>query len=228
MHRLRAVCRIRFGLAHLTARTDQAGHLGIPFDEAWERVRCVASTRDRATTPSADTGRSCVSMSKPLVVRRRGVAGEVDLADMLHGKLRGSAGVETVIGRRDDDVVHVEQQAAAGSRRASARGSRFRPAVAVEPKIRRRILDQERRPSTVWVSSTWRATSDSVSIVVGQRQKVVQADAVMRRPGEMFGHDERLIAIDDRLEAGEMAGRHAAVPSRSTSRRRAPTADRAL
>ena len=53
---------------------------------------------------------------RALVVDCVGVAGEVDLADLAQregGEI--GEGVEAMIGRADEDVVDVEQQAAAGS-----------------------------------------------------------------------------------------------------------------
>ena len=40
--------------------------------------------------------------------------------------------------------------------------------------------------------------------VVGNRQKVVEIDAVMGRPGEMLGEQRRLVAVDQALEPREM------------------------
>ena len=40
--------------------------------------------------------------------------------------------------------------------------------------------------------------------VVGNRQKIVEIDAVMGRPGEMLGEQRRLVAVDHALEPREV------------------------
>ena len=132
-------------------------------------------------------------------------AGQMDFSDMLEGE-GGQVGarVETMIGRRDQDVAHVEQQAAAGPSRDLADefglGNRAFP----ENHIGRGVFEQHAAPERLLRLIDVVAHFSQRFRRVGQRQQVVEIAVVMAGPGQMLGKKARLVALGEGGQAPEM------------------------
>ena len=109
-----------------------------------------------------------------------------------------------MVGGRDEDVVDVEQQAAAGApdqlpKEFGLAHRRFR-----EDHIGRRVLEQDRAADGLLHFVDMIGDARERRLGVGQRQQIVEVGRLVRRPGEMLGNQRRLVAIDERLETREM------------------------
>ena len=133
------------------------------------------------------------------------VTGEVDF---LHQFQREIAQVvhrlPAVIGCRDEDIVDIEQQTAAGfagdvtDEIGLAHGRLF------EGHIGGRVFQQERTLEPVLNLADMRDNAIERFSIVGDRQKVVEIACVMARPGQVFGYHCRFVALDDAGKAFEM------------------------
>src|SRR5262249_37588681 len=103
------------GPARLGRKRRPRGHFVVPFDQG--RRRPASPNRLGEEGPDGFPDRGIVGVNQkrePSVVSFLGIAREVDLADRAEretGEI--TEGVEAVIGRADEDIVDVEQKAAA-------------------------------------------------------------------------------------------------------------------
>ncbi len=119
------------------------------------------------------------------------MAGEVDLLDQ-RARERVQIGLrgEAEVARRDEDVVHVEQQPAPGAAGERLEEVDLVPLVAVDGKVVRRVLDRDRPAERVLHAAD--VVGDAGERLVGarERQQVGVIRATPRRPREVLG-DER-------------------------------------
>ena len=116
-----------------------------------------------------------------------GKAGQMNLADMLHGKrIEIGHRLEAVIDRGDIDVVDVEQEPAAGAADDRAQEFGLAHGRVREGDIGRRVFEQDGALKGLLHLVDMVRHAGQRRLVIGQRQKVVEIDAVMRRPGEML------------------------------------------
>ena len=101
---------------------------------------------------------------------------------------------------------------------------RFRHRRAGEADIGREVLDQDRPLDRLLRPLDIAADDRERLFVIGNRQEIVEIDAIADAPGEMLRHHRRLEAVAHCLEAGEMTVVDALAPSRATGRRRGSTA----
>ncbi len=111
---------------------------------------------------------------------------------------------EAVVGRRHEDIVDVEQQAAAGAPRDGADEIRLAHRRFAEQDIGRRIFKQQRPADRLLHLVDVIAHRRERRFRVGQRQQVVEIDALVSRPGQMLGDERRLVTLNERAEAREM------------------------
>ena len=104
----------------------------------------------------------------------------------------------------DIDVVHVEQEPAAGAVDDLAQELDLAHGRVLEGDIGRGILQQHLAPERLLHLVDVVGDAGKRLVVVGNRQKIVEIDAVMGRPGEMLGEQRRLVAVDHALQAREM------------------------
>jgi hypothetical protein len=139
------------------------------------------------------------------VVLGFGVAGEMDLADMAKREsVEISDGIEAVIGRGDDDVVDVEQQAAAGAAGDLGEEVGLGHHAFREEDVGRRIFEQHASPDRLLRLVDVVANRLEGLFRIGQRQQIVEEALVVGRPGEMFGEQARLIACGEPGEPLQM------------------------
>ena len=105
-----------------------------------------------------------------------------------------------MVGRADEDVVDVEQQAAAGA--ADDLGEEFGlgDRAVAELHVGRRVLEQHARRQRLLRLVDVAADDGQRLVVVGQRQQVGEEALVVARPGEVLGKLRRLVAADQALE----------------------------
>ena len=112
--------------------------------------------------------------------------------------------IGAVVLGRDEHVVDVEQQPAAGPPRQLGEKVDLGDRAFGEPHIGGRIFQQhhaaERRLHRVDMLGDARQSLGRIR----QRQKIVEIDAAVRRPGEMLGEALRLVARAEDLEPREM------------------------
>ena len=191
----------RFGLQDRPIRD-----LAVPLDQ--RRDGTTARDDDLVELPHGIRDRAVMAVDQQqiaFVVALLGMAGEMDLADARQRKvgeiLRGG---ETVIGRGDEHVVDVEQQRRirCARRRADEIGLAHRRVA--KGDIGRRVFQQDRPPDRFLHLIDMIADVAERRLGVGQRQQIVEIAGLVRRPGEMLGHQRRLVALDETAEARKM------------------------
>jgi hypothetical protein len=153
------------------------------------------------------------------------VSGEVDLA---HGMKREGgevgAGVEAVVRGRDEDVVDVEQQPAAGAAGDLGEEVGLGPGRGGEGHVGGRVLEEHPPPERLLHRVHMVADEAKGLVGVGERQEVVEPGRAVARPGEVLGEAVGLVAVDQRLQPREVIAGPARPRRRSTGRRRGWTA----
>lgn len=140
-----------------------------------------------------------------LLVPIRRMAGEVDLLDLRErvGVDIGE-GVPALVGGRDEHVVDVEQEAAAGAPRDLGDEVGFRIGALGEGQIRGGVLQQHLPAERVLHRVDVLADAGEGACGVRHRQQVVQESGIVARPGEMLGEQGRRVTGDERLQPCEM------------------------
>ena len=133
-------------------------------------------------------------------------AGQMDLGDHGGGH-RGQVGVgvDAVVARIDVDVVDVDQQSAAGSRRDGDDEFVLGNRRFGKREIAGDVLHQNFAAQVILDLADARADVVERFAGVGQRQQVVVVPAVHAAPAQMFGHARRLDAIGQALQLGEVS-----------------------
>ena len=102
-------------------------------------------------------------------VARLGEAGEMDFPDPLKRKgVEIRARVKAVVDGVDMDIIHVEQQAAAGALRKLGQKLRFVECIGCKPQIGRRIFDQNRTAQRRLGSVDFFCDAAAIGLVIGQ------------------------------------------------------------
>ncbi len=138
--------------------------------------------------------------------------------------------VEAVIGRADEDVVDVEQEAAAGTLDDFGEKLRLADRGFGEGDVGRGVLEKDRALERGLHDLDVLADPVERLFRVGQGQEIVEESARVRRPGEMLGEDRRLIPRGHAREPREMGGvqrsRRADRQADAVQRQRVDRADR--
>ena len=106
-----------------------------------------------------------------------------------------------MIGGRDEDVVDVEQQAAAGSAHDRANEVRFAHRRFAKRDIGGGIFEQDRPADRLLHFVDVIADASESGPRVGQRQQVVEKCGLVGRPGQMLGDQRWLVALNERTKA---------------------------
>ncbi len=109
-----------------------------------------------------------------------------------------------MIGGGDVQVVHVQQQAAAGAPHQRRQEGGLGHRRMVEGDIGRGVLHQDAPAEHVLHLRDMVGDVRERSLGIGQRQQVVQELAAMARPGEMLADQPGLVAFDEGLQAAQM------------------------
>jgi hypothetical protein len=110
------------------------------------------------------------------------------------------------------DVVHVDQQTAAGATRDLGQEVDLVPVVARHRQIGRWVLDQQPAPQSVLRFVDVAADQRQHFAAARNGQQVRVIDPAPLRPGQVLGHHEGLEAVDQGAISGQMLAIRAFVP----------------
>ena len=158
--------------AFSTASRDVA----VPFDE--RRDRSALADHDLEELPDRVGDRPVVAVDQQkiaLVVLLLGMSGQMDLADLVERKI-GKIGEcrKAMVGGRHEDVVDVEQQAAAGAPDDLADEVGLAHRRFLEEDVGRWVLEQDRPADRILHLVDMIGDTGEVAARIGQRQQVVE------------------------------------------------------
>ncbi len=180
--------------------------LAVPFDQRRDRPRSGDDALEQAPNRVRDGLVVAVDeQRRPLVVALLDMSRKMNFADRGERKVgQIRARRKAVVGRRHEDIVDVEQQAAAGAPRDGADEIRLARRRFAEQDVGRRIFEQQRPGDGLLHLVDVIAHRRERRFRVGQRQQVVEIDALVSRPGQMLGDERWLVALNERAEARKM------------------------
>src|SRR5271166_2463615 len=178
----------------------------VPFDERRDRPCSGDDAFEQAPDRVGDGPVVAVDEQRlALVVALFGMSGEMDFADEPKRIIRQIVERrEAVVGSRHEDVVDVEQEAAAGAARDGADEIRLAHCRFPEQDIGRRIFEQQRSADRLLHFVDMVAHRRERRFGVGQRKQVVEIYVLVRRPGQMLGDERGLVATNKVGETGKM------------------------
>ena len=126
---------------------------------------------------------------------------EVDLLDRVEReRIEPGTGIECVVARAHEQVVHVEQQPATGAPSEIGEEFRLRDLLAVEPEVGRRVLDEHAPPEMLLGPSD--VVGHHVERFPGHRhrQQVGEEAVAYPAPRQVLRDHEGLEAVDEPLQ----------------------------
>src|SRR5262245_34668941 len=109
-----------------------------------------------------------------------------------------------MIGRRNEDIVDVKQETAAGTPGDLLQKLRLRNCALGELQIGRRVFEQHLTIQSILDLVDMLTNPSQSCFRVRQRQKIVEKNWTMARPGEVFGKTLRLVSVTERSQPLEM------------------------
>ena len=133
------------------------------------------------------------------------VPAEMDLANILHREIIDERGcVEPVIDRLYEQIVDVEEKPATGTPHDLPQELHLAHRHVGEGHIGGWVLESHAPPEPVLHLVDILADARQRLLRVGQRQEIVEIDAVVARPGEMLREERGLVALDQRFDPAKM------------------------
>src|SRR5262245_7680915 len=100
-----------------------------------------------------------------------------------------------MIGGGYENIVDVKQEAASGTFDDSANEIRFAHGRGAKNQVSRRIFEKQGPPDRLLNLLDMVADPIERRLRIGQRKEVVKISIIMRRPGQMFRNQRRLVAL---------------------------------
>ena len=169
---------------HLVAQHQPCGHVIVPFDETCHRPD--GGEDGLVERPDGVFHRRVMTVDEEAraeVIHRFAMAVKVDFAHGFERETRDiGVGIEIMVRRGDEDVIDVEQQVAAGPPCDLGQKGRFLDRAFREEQVGGGARAASGSPAPLAPRRCgWR--HGTVFLRVGQRQEIVEEDAVMGRPG---------------------------------------------